>query len=293
LIQAKPVEIRTRCVSVLQESTPSFIPQGEFWELAYHPDTLKQICIIREYLLDKRPLDRIDIALRALLLGILHGPLTQEQSSYLSNQMPRTFSCKPDYSIRYWRKYSLLPPAQDVTTVLYRKACYTFNTQIPKTVQGKVVLADSRSVRSLSHRKFDWVITSPPYLGMATYEQDQWLRNWFLGGLEKVDYSGKNQLKHGSATSFVQDLSTVWSNTAEKCRPGSVLISRFGALPSRSEKTPAALFKESLQFADCGWKIQTIRTAGRPIDGKRQANQFIRKAAHHVEEIDVYAILNT
>jgi len=293
LIQARPAEIRARCLDILEEEATPPIPEGEFWQLAYHRQTLEAICKIRVYMLGKSRLDRIDVALRAIVLGILHGPRMKTQDSYLSNQMPRTFSTKPDYSVRYWKKHGLLPSQQDLVSLVFRKAGYTFNEQLPEKVAGKIVLADSRKVGSLSGTRFDRVITSPPYFGMTTYEQDQWLRNWFLGGPEKVDYCCKSQLKHGSEAGFIQDLASVWANTARKCRPGAVLISRFGALPSKSDKTPAMLMKESLALADCGWRVQTIRSAGHPVDSKRQSNQMSGGSASYVDEIDVYAILNT
>ena len=44
--------------------------------------------------------------LRAICLGALHGPLSKspDQRGYFSNQMPRTFASKPDYSVRFWRE---------------------------------------------------------------------------------------------------------------------------------------------------------------------------------------------
>ena len=245
LVTAKAEEIRERCRDILSKHRPSSIPNGEFWSLAYHPDTLEQICTIRDYLLAKQQPDHIEIALQALLLGILHGPRMKIQDTYLSNQMPRTFSSKPDYSVRYWKKHALLPIRQDVTNLIYRKASYTYNEQIPATVDGKIILADSRSVSTISPEKFDWVVTSPPYFGMATYEQDQWLRNWFMGGLDVVDYRTKNQVKHGSEISFTQDLSIAWANTAQKCKPGAALVCRFGALPSKCKRKSKVFHRQS------------------------------------------------
>lgn len=292
LINANPKDIFSRCVDILNNSQGAIIPQGEFWELAYNQDTLIDLSILRNYLNNKPRLDKIDVALRAVTLGILHGPVMKTQPSYLSNQMPRTFATKPDYSVKYWTERSLKPGYVDLAELIKRKTQYIFNDQLPKKVSGKIVLGDSRTINNVFEKKFDWVITSPPYYGMSTYEQDQWLRNWFLGGSEKVEYSTKGQLKHYSENAFTKDLAKVWSNAAKKSKPNAKLIIRFGALPSKSDKTPSELIKESLALADCGWKIRTIHTAGKPIDSKRQANQFKNSTAGYIEEIDVFATLN-
>ena len=286
-------QIYSRCLNIIEEYDAIDIPQGDFWELAYHPNTLISICKLRNYFINKELLDDIDISLRALILGILHGPTMKTQPSYLSNQMPRTFSTKPNYSIQYWRKNMLLPAEVNLLGLVERRSKYIFNEHQLKKVDGTILLGDSRSVTNTFENKITRVITSPPYYGMSTYEQDQWLRNWFLGGSSQVDYTNQAQLKHGSESVFVNDLAKVWANTAPKCTPDAKLIIRFGALPSKSKKTPRELIKESLALADCGWEISAIRSAGEPKSANRQANQFKGTTGNYVEEIDVYATLNT
>ncbi len=292
LINANPKNITKRCIDILQNIQINSIPVGDFWELAYHPTTLADICKLRKYFIDKKSLDKTDIALRAIILGALHGPKMKSQASYLSNQMPRTFATKPDYSIAYWTKNNLVPDEVNLLQLITRKAEYIFNKQLPDQINGRIILGDSRTLKKVTDRKFNWVITSPPYYGMSTYEQDQWLRNWFLGGPSKVKYANTAQLKHWSEKAFVEDLSKVWSNAAQKSNPNAKLIIRFGALPSKSDKTPSELIKDSLKLSNCGWRLNTIRTAGEPIDSKRQANQFKNKAGNYIEEIDAFATLN-
>lgn len=293
MVNIKPSELVYLVKEILANQTNYRKPNGEFWDLAYHPTTLRDICKLREYFKIKHRLNKNEVALRALMLGILHGPLRKELPAYLSNQMPRTFSTKPDYSVKYWKKNSLRPPYVDLVSLISRKTEYIFNNQIPKKSGGKIILGDSRNLNKISAGKFDWIITSPPYYGMSTYPQDQWLRNWFLGGKEKVNYSNASQLNHGSENMFLNDLSKVWINVAKKSKPCAKLIIRFGALPSKSDKTPAELLKESLKLADCGWKLQTIQNAGKPLDSKRQANQFQNVTGSYIEEIDAFAILNS
>ena len=91
--------------------------------------------------------------------------------------------------------------------------------------KGTARLADSRAPASVTVSEncelFDWVITSPPYYGMRTYIPDQWLRNWFMGGIESVDYSCVGQVVHSSAESFATDLRIVWTNVANATRPSA------------------------------------------------------------------------
>ncbi|HVX49350.1 MAG TPA: DNA methyltransferase [Chitinophagaceae bacterium] len=291
LVNVKPAAIVNLCLDILLSTNPKNVPSGEFCEWAFDADTLNDICKIREYLNNKSSLTKTEIALRAIILGVLHGPIMKGDPSYLSNQMPRTFATKPEYSVNYWKKENLVPKYVGLVPLIKRRSEYIFNDQIPKNANGKIILADSRNVKHIIDKKFTWTITSPPYFGMSTYPQDQWLRNWFLGDSDKVNYSTKSQIKHYSENVFVSDLSEVWKNVAIKSTCNANLFIRFGALPSKSDKTPSYLIKESLKLADCGWKITTIKNAGQPTDSTRQANQFKNSTGKYVEEIDVYAVL--
>ena len=120
----------------------------------------------------------------ALTLGSLHGE-AGVNSPYLSNQMPRTISTKPAYSVRFWQDRGLVAPMRDAFTLLKGRANYRYQSERP---QGKATILhrDMRFLPSLVQgwRPAQLVITSPPYLDTTSFEEDQWLRLWFLGGSE-------------------------------------------------------------------------------------------------------------
>lgn len=291
LLKVAPDAINEKCKHILKNDHTFTIPTGEFWEYAYHPNTLQGICKLREYFLLTNNQDDVDHALKAILLGILHGPIMKTQPSYLSNQMPRTYSTKPNYSVQFWKKRSLQPADIQIIDVVKRKAEYIFNGSLPDKVDGQIFLGDSRKGFTDDSIKFDLIITSPPYYGMSTYEQDQWLRNWFLGGSANVNYSPKSQVKHNSEDIFIQDLAEVWKQSAINCNDNARMVIRFGALPSKSKFSPKEIIKKSIEASNCGWSITTIRSAGIPLEAKRQANQFKTATGKYIEEIDVYATL--
>lgn len=152
----------------------------EFFERAYASPTLAQLLYLRD-VLTWRTSD-VDCMIAALVLGALHGE-SSKSPHYLSNQMPRTISTKPSYSIRFWDKHGLVPPKRDVFQLLRDRLDYRYETP-PPSPKGEVFLADVRQMPYLlgKGRKIRAVITSPPYLNLTSCEEDQWLRLWFLGG---------------------------------------------------------------------------------------------------------------
>lgn len=267
---------------------PRDVPTGTFWRYIYHPQTLQELCSLREQLLEHKDDSASDV-LRAIALGILHGPLTKNAPTYLSNQMPRTYATKPDAAAKFWKARGMKPPRVPVLETMLRRINYTLALVPPIPVRSEVRQGDARLVLPRLRRKFDWVVTSPPYYGMYTYVPDQWLRSWFLGGRPAVEYDATQQISQGGIGGFTAGLAIVWKWTAARCNPGAILGIRFGALPSE-RVDPEQLLRKSLNQADAGWEICEVRDAGTPKRQARQAAQF-KRAGEYAPEIDCIAIL--
>ena len=271
---------------------PDNIPSGEFWDICFHPRTLNDLCKLREYLLEKC-VSPEEITLRAILLGILHGPLQKGKPTYLSNQMPRTYATKPSAAVRFWKRRELTePPYVNVLDAVERRTNYTL-AKIPPPVKGTIYFGDARRADLLlsKHRRFDWIITSPPYFKMQTYKPDQWLRNWFLGDSDSVNYTQNGQLSHRKDR-FVEELSKVWKAVAKRCLPGAQLIVRFGCLPSAPVNAQDIL-ESSFNLSNSRWKIYGCKDAGSANNGYRQSLQFGNFSKNASREIDMYARLDT
>ena len=262
-------------------------PEGEFWDLAYEHETLISICHIRNSLLNDCT-SETRIALRGLMLGALHGPLGKYTQSYFSNQMPRTYTTKPNSAIRFWKKNNLKPMRINVLKVIERRATRFYST-LPVKTKGNAYLQDSRRpFKKKVEKKFKWIITSPPYLGMNDYGINQWIREWFVGGPEYPDYRTNNRLGSGSIQKFEQDLISVWKNVSDLCEKDASLVIRIGSLPSKPYDFEE-LIKKSLDYSGSEWTVERVIGAGFAEDGHRQSKQFFPSIKSAMEEIDVYA----
>jgi hypothetical protein len=288
LVKASVEEILDEACGILTEREARHIPTSEFWQWAFHPTVLDALCRLREAFLEDCTTDA-RIALRGIVLGALHGPKQKTFPSYFSNQCPRTYAPKPAYATRFWRERGLVPEAIDVLAVIERRAKRYYGTS--SDITGAVRQADSRKVEALQpdapEVQFNWVITSPPYYGMRTYIPDQWLRNWFVGGPDAVDYTCRAQVVHSSPEDFAADLRQVWRNAEIVCAADAKMVIRFGGITDR-RANPLDLIKSSL--SDSGWRITTIREAGSAAEGKRQADAFLRTKSKAMVEYDVWAI---
>jgi hypothetical protein len=297
IAQAKLASADYKDVIALAEKliskAPRAIPESQFFRHAFSKQTLLQICSLREGLLRNADVTDAAVILRAATLGCLHGPLPVPGGSYsyFSNQMPRTFASKPDYSVRYWKDRNLIPPPASVVDVLTKKLkrINDLNSDSPSRIQN-VKCLDARKATSFGHIKGPTVtITSPPYYGMRTYVQDQWLRMWFLGGDEEVDYENQNQLTHTGHELFIDDLAKVWSNVARRAQEEAHLYIRFGSIPS-AKSDARKILKASLEQAG-SWKLISVRHAETSHSGKRQAD-YMGGDSDPASEYDFHAILS-
>ncbi|HVT30722.1 MAG TPA: hypothetical protein VHE81_22125 [Lacipirellulaceae bacterium] len=250
------------------------LPVGSFWTAAFHRSTLRQLCRLRTGLQGRR--SDAAAVLRAVVIGCLHGPRSKRitHAGYFSNQMPRTFASKPDYSVRFWAAHELKPPKLDVRGPIKRKLERIFlSNPAVEFEKGWIRVGDSLQASSydgvpegLTH-----VITSPPYYGLVTYVEDQWLRNWFLGGSSTIEYGQRTRLSHRSPDDFARSLAIVWNHCGDKLASEGKMVVRFGSIGSR-DREPRAIFRQSLEYSTHDWRICRTLAVGTAWRGKRQAD---------------------
>ena len=284
-----PLELARRLLATTTAS--SQVPETDFFRSAFHPKVLTQLCVLRQGLLSISRETSASAMLRAAVLGCLHGPLskTTENAGYFSNQCPRTFAPKPDYAVRFWKERNLNAPLVDVIAVLERKL-----SRLRGHIEGgqshfsRVHLGDSQKLKSFpaASRDFGVVVTSPPYYGMKTYVQDQWLRNWFLGGADTVDYAAGAQLLHGGQSVFAESLGKVWANMATSRADDLHMYVRFGIIPSAAVDA-RELMLMSLEASGAPWRVVSTRKANAADAGKRQAKQM-QAASNAALEFDFH-----
>jgi DNA methylase len=290
LLHASPADVVASAIEILAAiKQPHDVPTGEFWELAYHEKTLHELCRLREGLLaDCSSSSRI--LLRAIVLGALHGPRPKGKPSYFSNQSPRTFAPKPKYAVKFWTERNLCPEAVDVLAIV-RVRAERYLTVAAPSVDGRVRLGDSRQPGTFSGMpKFSWIVTSPPYYGMRTYVPDQWLRNWFMGAANHVEYRySETQIEHTGASHFSREMGRVWENLAGNSASDARLIIRFGGIHDRNAE-PMGILRSSL--SNSGWKIVTTKLIPDADTGRRQVRQFQSNPRKCITEHDVYCRLS-
>jgi hypothetical protein len=155
----------------------------------YHPETLREIVSLKKYLLARRQvksLDAIDDWICVLALNRLtgHSPGFFSVYSLPPNQ---AVSVKSQRKINERRGQT--PPPRDVAKLILKKTRQLLGDITPtirdslSQVAAKSLLLTGPAHQSpeISSNSVALVVTSPPFLNVVQYADDNWLRCWFLG----------------------------------------------------------------------------------------------------------------
>ncbi len=153
----------------------------------YHPDTLVEICALREYLLERANyLDDTDKWIQMVALNRLTGHSPGFFSVYTlpPNQ---AVSVESQKKINETRRQT--PPRRNVKEIILKKTRTLLADLDPAMrdklgrirASAKFTCEDSEATLEIESSSVDLAITSPPFLDIVNYAADNWLRCWFIG----------------------------------------------------------------------------------------------------------------
>ncbi len=258
-----------------------------FFDRCFHRETLQQILFLREKLTWSS--DKVDRFVAALVLGALHGE-SHKSGRYLSNRMPRTISTKPEYSIRWWDERNLNPPHRDTFEVIRDLARFRFRVD-PAPLRGAIRLGDARKSKGIFpslRGDVKLIVTSPPYLDVTDYAEDQWLRLWFLGGKPFPNARQFQDDRLRNRDAYWLFLREVWTGVMPLLAPKARIVIRIGGRLPRDELESG--LKSSLREG-LGDRRVMLRTLPVTSDVQnRQTNNFRPGARPSVEHDFVFAV---
>ena len=155
----------------------------------YHPQTLRQICSLKEYFSDRARdggLDRVDEWIRMVAINRLTGHSGGFFSVY---SLPPNQAVSIDAQRKINTKRNQTPELRDIASRILKKSrsllkdCDERTRSALSSVKEEVLLLtqSSTSIPQVPSTSVDLVVTSPPFLDVVNYAQDNWLRCWFCG----------------------------------------------------------------------------------------------------------------
>lgn len=138
----------------------------------YHPKTYSQIMNLKEQLTESP----VDTLIRSIVFGRLHG----HSNGFFSVWTFNVISFSKERIKRQSEKRGLKPDFRDIVPRILKKAKTVLENPIIEQPKSKLFKSDSRTL-PIESDSVDLVVTSPPFLDVINYIDDNWLRFWFLG----------------------------------------------------------------------------------------------------------------
>lgn len=149
----------------------------------YHPETLRLICVLREHLMREAQLEEHDPDpaldwIRMVAINRLTGHSNGFFSVY-SLPPNQAVSIEAQRKINEKRKQT--PPLRDVAAIILKKTRSLLRSGCPKHGEDILTIGAADNLKHIRDGSIALTVTSPPFLDIVQYADDNWLRCWFAG----------------------------------------------------------------------------------------------------------------
>jgi hypothetical protein len=178
------LEARLRSISWQNDD-----PQDPDLLAYYHPDTLRQLLALRQYLSQRTEdgtLDSVDDWIRMVALTRLSGHSAHFFSVYT---LPPNQATYPERQRKINASRNQTPEPRNVAAIILKKTrslCKKLNPDLLRILsniapKALFLTGPSDCLKEIKANSVKLVVTSPPFLNEVDYRLDNWLRCWFVG----------------------------------------------------------------------------------------------------------------
>ena len=155
----------------------------------FHPETLKEICSLKKYLLRRRESGALDIV-DGWIWMVATNRLTGHSAGFFSvYTLPPNQAVSVESQIKINERLGQKPPRRHVPELILRKSKQLLSDlneqqrfQLSASAEDSLLIIGSADeTPEIAPNSVTLVVTSPPFLDVVDYEQDNWLRAWFCG----------------------------------------------------------------------------------------------------------------
>lgn len=198
----------------------------------YHPKTLAGLGSLKKYFLTRvqdGTLDETDDWLRMVSLNRLTGHSPGFFSVYT---LPPNQAVSVKSQLRINERRNQAPPERDIRSILLKKSRQLLGDVSPK---ARTTLTSTNHAARLFNRPADdttgipsnsisLVVTSPPFLKVVQYQQDNWLRCWFLN----IDPASVRLTMDSNLPAWEASMNRVFRELARVLRPNGYVAFEVG-----------------------------------------------------------------
>ncbi len=149
----------------------------------YSPRTLRHISALRSWLIERAPLDRtpdpVDDWIRMVAINRLSG---HSPGFFSVSTLPPNQAVSAQSQRKINERRGQTPQDRDVKKLILKKtASLLSDGPMSSHPPSLLTTGTAQSTPAIRSGSVQLVVTSPPFLDIVQYAQDNWLRSWFAG----------------------------------------------------------------------------------------------------------------
>lgn len=219
----------------------------------YHPETLRRLCVLRDYLmLNASPDDcNPDPALDWIRMVAINR-LTGHSAGFFSvYSLPPNQAVTVDAQLKINAKRNQTPPIRDLVSIILKKTRTLCRDGVPQIARNSVLSTGSAdTLHQVDSGTVALSVTSPPFLDVVQYADDNWLRCWFAG----IESRAVAISMHKTIDAWETMVRSVLTEQCRVLRPGGHLAFEVGEVRNGKILLEEAVWRaaESLPFDRLG-----------------------------------------
>ena len=192
----------------------------------YSPQTLRHICALRRWLLEQAPLagtpDQVDDWIRMVAINRLTGHSPGFFSVYT---LPPNQAVSAQSQRKINERRGQTPPDRDIKNLILKKTQSLLSDgPMPSHPPPLLTTGPAHSTPAVGSASVQLVVTSPPFLDIVQYADDNWLRSWFAG----IDTAGVAIAHHRTEAAWQTMVRDTLTELARVIQPGGHVAFEVG-----------------------------------------------------------------
>ena len=193
----------------------------------YHPGTLRRLSALRSWLLARAPLDdpRPDPATDWIRMVALNRLTGHSPGFFSGRTMPPNQAVSVAAQLKLNAKSGMVPPPRDIAALILKKSASLLKDGLPGPhPPAHLMVGPASATAAIPSGSVALTVTSPPFLDIVQYADDNWLRCWFAG----IDVGAVAIAIHRTEAAWTDMVRDVLTEQARILRPGGHVAFEVG-----------------------------------------------------------------
>lgn len=197
----------------------------------FHPETLREICALRTYLAARRLDGSLDVVDRWIEMVAINRLTGHSKGFFSVYTLPPNQAVTLDSQKKINARRDQRPERREVSSLIFKKTRSLLSNvddavreQLAQVESRPILVCDAADTPQIEDESVRLVVTSPPFLDVVQYKDDNWLRCWFCD----IDAGAVRISMHRKLEDWQAKMTAVFFELVRVLQPGGYIAFEVG-----------------------------------------------------------------